>query len=121
MSENHIVKEPTDRGVLTEKQREFLRQTQEERSENYSPQERYRRQKYIRAQLENAIYDLRLLASNLPENDIENLRDRVSKKEATKAAESFKMIFGVSGKRSAAELKRVARDIESIAEAIENE
>lgn len=68
-----IRKEPTDRGVLTEKQREFLRETEKERLENYSAQERYRRQKYIRAQLANALSDLRLLFQHLPDDELKKI------------------------------------------------
>jgi hypothetical protein len=57
----------TTRGILTEQQREFLRMDEDERKEQYSRQERYRKRKLIRERLANGLFDLRLLFYNAPE------------------------------------------------------
>lgn len=65
----------TNRGILTEKTREFLQADEDERQEDYTRQERYRSKDLIRQRVQNAMNDILLLARELPQEEFQEIFD----------------------------------------------
>lgn len=62
-------------GILTTKQREYIRMSEDERMERFNSQERYRYRQRIRSRVENTLRDCRLLNQFAREDDTDALAD----------------------------------------------
>jgi len=64
-----------DPGILTEKQRRFLKADEKKKHGKFTRQERYRLRKTIKKRTRNAILDFGLLASSLDDDTLEDILD----------------------------------------------
>lgn len=103
--------------ILTTSQRKFLSGNGDDPTSANGRMKRSR----IKRRAVAAVEDMELLAKELSEKDRKSLRNSISQEQATRALEAYKDVFGVGADRSAEGLRKAAKEIEAVAEAIEDE